>query len=123
MVDYKALYHFNELLCICSCKGFKHTNSGVLPSLGDIKDGLLKLVLYSNLENVTVNDQPFSSKAVLKLTSRRIIGWLNNYSDEQHLNYFYQNNPSLISRRVLISQLFHEANQNNLTIVIGDPGV
>ena len=22
VVDYKALYHFNELLCICSCKGF-----------------------------------------------------------------------------------------------------
>ena len=27
MVDYKALYHFNELLCIFSCKGFYYLSS------------------------------------------------------------------------------------------------
>ncbi|TAE07597.1 MAG: hypothetical protein EAZ95_18250, partial [Bacteroidetes bacterium] len=28
----------------------KHTKSGLLPSLGDIKDGLLKMILYANLK-------------------------------------------------------------------------
>lgn len=31
MVDYKALYHFNQLLCICSCKGFDYTEKGYQP--------------------------------------------------------------------------------------------
>ena len=98
----------------------KHSNSSILPSLSDIKDGLLKLVLYCNLENVTVDDVPMSSKAVLKLTSKHIIGGINNYSDQTQLNYFYQNNPSVFSKQNFISELFYEANQNNIMVVIGD---
>ena len=98
----------------------KHSNASILPSLSDIKDGLLKLVLYCNLENVTVDDVPMSSKAVLKLTSKHIIGGINNYSDQTQLNYFYQNNPSVFSKQNFISELFYEANQNNIMVVIGD---
>jgi hypothetical protein len=98
----------------------KHSNASILPSLSDIKDGLLKLVLYCNLENVTVDDIPMSSKAVLKLTSKHIIGWITNYSDQAQLNYFYQNNPLVFSKQNFISELFYEANQNNIMVVIGD---
>lgn len=40
MVDYKALYHFNELLCICSCKGF-YDNAPIESFWGTLKNELV----------------------------------------------------------------------------------
>ncbi|WP_205013243.1 hypothetical protein, partial [Pseudomonas shirazica] len=34
----------------------KHSRNSYLPSNGDIKDGLLKMILYTNLQTVTVNN-------------------------------------------------------------------
>ena len=47
----------------------KHTSTFDLPSLGDIKDGLVKMILFTNLEDVTVSGQKMKSIAVLKMTS------------------------------------------------------
>ena len=76
----------------------KHSIRNILPSKGDIKDGLLKMILYSNLCEVEVNGVKMKSQAVLKLTSTKINDeitsdlpiWdrgdlllLNNFSQEQ----------------------------------------
>lgn len=45
----------------------KHSK-GTLPALGDIKDGLIKMFLFTNLEDVKIGDKVFNPKAVLKLT-------------------------------------------------------
>jgi hypothetical protein len=50
----------------------KHSKNSILPSKGDIKDGLLKMILYSNLSEVEVNGVKMKSKAVLNLTSNKI---------------------------------------------------
>src|SRR3989344_4721053 len=47
----------------------KHTKENKLPSLGDIKDGLLKMILFTNLEDVTVDNQKFNPVPILKLTT------------------------------------------------------
>ncbi len=47
----------------------KHTKEDKLPSIGDIKDGLLKMILFTNLEDVRVNGQNFKSAPILKLTT------------------------------------------------------
>lgn len=57
--------HHNELYLI---EG-KHTKTGVLPSEGDIKDGLIKMMLFTNLENATVNGRKFKPVPILKLTT------------------------------------------------------
>ncbi len=46
----------------------KHTQSDILPSESDIKDGLLKMALYCNLENVSINGREYNPIPVLKLT-------------------------------------------------------
>ncbi|MDR0230791.1 MAG: hypothetical protein LBI82_01575 [Dysgonamonadaceae bacterium] len=76
----------------------KQSKQSILPSKGDIKDGLLKMILYSNLCEVEVNGKKMKSQAVLKLTSPKIRDvitselpiWdrgdlllLNNFSQEQ----------------------------------------
>ena len=57
--------HANKLYLI---EG-KHTKTGILPSTGDIKDGLIKMILFTNLVNVFLNEKEFVPIPVLKLTS------------------------------------------------------
>lgn len=47
----------------------KHTKENRLPSLGDIKDGLLKMILNTNLSDVKVNGTYYNPIPVLKLTT------------------------------------------------------
>ncbi len=47
----------------------KHSANDVLPSLSDIKDGLIKMILFTNLKHVEYGDKKFKPKAVLKLTN------------------------------------------------------
>ncbi|OGC82919.1 MAG: hypothetical protein A2W07_09300 [candidate division Zixibacteria bacterium RBG_16_43_9] len=47
----------------------KHSEQSSIPSLEDIKDGLLKMILFTNLKEVKIRDKEFSPFAILKLTS------------------------------------------------------
>jgi hypothetical protein len=53
---------------------YLNPKNAILPSIGDIKDGLLKMILYANLCEVEVDDVPMQCKAVLKLTSGKLKG-------------------------------------------------
>src|SRR3989344_2811651 len=56
----------NKDICLIDAK---HTKENKLPSLGDIKDGLLKMILFTNLEDVKVDNQNFNPVPTLKLTT------------------------------------------------------
>ena len=62
----------------------KHTKTDNLPSLGDIKDGLLKMMLFTNLEDVRICDVNYNPVPILKLTtgSRFDISSLNESRSE-----------------------------------------
>lgn len=47
----------------------KHSKQSIIPSLEDIKDGLLKMILFTNLKEVKIGEKGFNPVAVLKLTS------------------------------------------------------
>ncbi len=49
----------------------KHTKTNNLPSFADIKDGLLKMILFTNLEDVKVSNKKLNPIPVLKLTTGR----------------------------------------------------
>jgi len=82
----------------------KHTRTGLLPSEGDIKDGLIKMILFTNLENVAVNGYKFYPVPVLKLTT-------NNKFDERLLS-----SPKLR----LFNLLKREAEHNGFRIKLND---
>lgn len=82
----------------------KHSNRRILPSLEDIKDGLVKMILFSNLTKVTINDKEYSPIAVLKLTS-------NIEFDKDKLNSIqYQ----------ILKLLKKEAKQNNFIVLVNN---
>ena len=62
----------------------KHTKTDNLPSLGDIKDGLLKMMLFTNLVDVKMNGKNLNPVPILKLTTGKgfSIKSLNNKQKE-----------------------------------------
>ncbi|HHT9124188.1 MAG TPA: hypothetical protein ACFYD6_00030 [Candidatus Brocadiia bacterium] len=47
----------------------KHSKQSLIPSLEDIKDGLVKMILFTNLKEVEIGGKEYLPVAVLKLTS------------------------------------------------------
>jgi len=47
----------------------KHSKQSLIPSLEDIKDGLLKMILFTNLKEVKIDKKEYKPIPVLKLTS------------------------------------------------------
>lgn len=80
----------------------KHSKNNSLPSLEDIKDGLLKMILFTNLEDVKIGSKDYRPVAVLKLTVE---------------NLFNENNL-FISQKEILSLLRKEAKINNFKIIL-----
>ncbi|MEK7121626.1 MAG: hypothetical protein AAB857_02880 [Patescibacteria group bacterium] len=80
----------------------KHSKNNSLPSLEDIKDGLLKMILFTNLEDVKIDNKKYNSVAVLKLSVE---------------NHFSEKNLSASQKKVL-SLLLKEAKVNHFELRI-----
>jgi hypothetical protein len=80
----------------------KHSKTNSLPSLEDIKDGLLKMILFTNLEDVKADGEKYKPIAVLKLTVE---------------NHFNKNQLSS-SQREILKLLRVEARVNNFQIML-----
>jgi DNA-dependent RNA polymerase auxiliary subunit epsilon len=79
----------------------KHTKSSSLPSEGDIKDGLLKMILYTNLKNVSVNGEQYIPIPILKLTNNGVLKLSKN-------------------KRRFLELLKREAKENNFKLKINN---
>ncbi|MCB0514912.1 MAG: hypothetical protein R2798_14550 [Chitinophagales bacterium] len=96
----------------------KHSKNALLPSKGDIKDGLLKLILYSNLSEVTANGKKTKSEAVLNLTSSKLKGAITSSSTKKDIANFFTENNFSTQQIKLVETIFAEAEQNNFIIQI-----
>lgn len=105
----------NSVLLI-ECKHCKSTN---LPSKSDIKDGLLKMILYSNLTSVTANKKKITSVAVLRLTSSKLKGSVSSTDKKTTFPAFFTKNNFMTSQIKLVNEVFEEANQNNSIVQLG----
>ena len=95
----------------------KHSKNAVLPSIGDIKDGLLKMILYSNLCEVEVDGKKMKSKAVLRLTSEKLKGKITSENNTFDKEKFITENKIKMN---LIEELFEEARENGFEVEIGN---
>ena len=96
----------------------KHSSRAIIPSENDIKDGLLKMMVYTNLKNVRVGKNAVKSKAVLRLTSSKLVGSINSDGSEEEIKRFFETNKMEISKQNLVNKLFREARENKFMIVI-----
>ena len=80
----------------------KHTKSDIIPKIDDIKDGLLKMILYTNLKDVTIEDKQYLPIPILKLTS-------DNQYDYNKLNLKQKENLEILK---------NEAKMNNFNLLL-----
>ena len=80
----------------------KHTRSARLPSREDIKDGVLKMILFTNLKHLKVDDKGYTPVPILKLTTGSVFN-LNALSESQ---------------RTLLTDLKQEAATNGFQVTI-----
>jgi hypothetical protein len=98
----------------------KHSKNDLLPSIDDIKDGLLKMILYTNLENVQIGNCSYEAIPVLKLTSSKIEGEVFSYQNKDLIDSFFKDNSFPTKKNDIIKTLFEEASENNFIIKIGN---
>ncbi len=96
----------------------KHSSRNILPSESDIKDGLLKMMFYTNLQNVRIGKNKFESKAMIRLTSSKMVGSINSNATAEELENFFKANLFDLKAKDLIKNLFTEAKENNFTIIL-----
>lgn len=78
----------------------KHTRDKNIPSIYDIKDALLKLIIYTNLKTVNIGEESYEAIPVLKLTNGKNTSYSEVKPDE----------------RLLLSRLKAEAETNGFVV-------
>jgi hypothetical protein len=77
----------------------KNSTKGFLPGLSDIKDGLFKLILYSNLDSLYLDSKPVDFRSRLKLTGEKVSGLISMPCNDDSLLEFLNQNKGKYSRR------------------------
>lgn len=97
----------------------KNSTTGFLPSLSDIKDGLFKLILYSNLDTLHLNLKPVNFKSCLKLTGKKVAGALTMPCDESSIMQFLNINKDNYTKKEeeTLSKLNQEASSNQKLVI------
>ncbi len=93
----------------------KHSKLAILPSINDIKDGLIKMIIYTNLKEVQINDQQYKVKPTLLLTSTKLKTEIDSSASSQDIEQFCENHKLNYN---LINTLFEEAKINNFLVNI-----
>lgn len=96
----------------------KHSKNALLPSNGDIKDGLLKMILYTNLKEVKVDGIEYKPIPVIKLTSTKLEGSIISSDNADKINNFISKQNFSKKQKSVIENIFIEAKVNNLLIKI-----
>ena len=100
----------------------KNATKGKLPSSADIRDGLFKLILYTNLDSLYHEKKKQNFVARLRLTGKEIKGTcLLPHITAVAEQKFIQENALSKAQKILLESLRKEAVSNNLEIeVVGN---
>ncbi len=98
----------------------KNSTKQPLPGIDDIKDGLFKLILFSNMDTLQLNNVSVLFHTKLKLTGIDVIGSILLPTTESILNNFLSINQGIFTdtQNRIIQVLNIEAQTNHLQIEI-----
>jgi len=96
----------------------KNSSRSPMPGLTDIKDGVFKIILFSNLREVIVGDMSLPVQVRLRLTGNNIQGKIELPEREETINRFVRSNLLSGANVNKISWLNNEASRNNFQILI-----
>lgn len=98
----------------------KHSKNALVPSMNDIKDGIIRMILFTNLAETKIDDKFFNHFSVLGLTSSMFRGYCHNYMTlKDILNCLGENDFSIKQKKTILS-VFNEGKQNNFLVFLMD---
>ncbi|MBU1298182.1 MAG: hypothetical protein KJ963_01110 [Bacteroidetes bacterium] len=98
----------------------KHSENSLVPSIADIKDGLVKMILYSNFPEVMVAGKFYPHHPTLGLTSKNVREQCHTLSTEEELTSFFSTNNFTNKAAQSLQDLFNEGRKNNIVIFLMD---
>jgi hypothetical protein len=96
----------------------KHSQRAKMPGKNDIKDGLIKMMLYTNLQNVKVGAKAVGFEVQIRLTSNQLNGSLNSDASGEDFEKFCAANLIDFANKEFLRKLFIEARENRFTIIL-----
>lgn len=96
----------------------KRSKSSIIPSKSDIKDGLLKMILYTNMKGTEVNGQTKKSNPVLLLTSDKLTSEIDSSAKGSEVDKFFAQNSLTTMQQNLVVSLFEEARTNGFVVTL-----
>lgn len=101
----------------------KHSTTDKLPSRGDVKDALVKMILFANLTRAYVSGKEYKPRPAIGLTSALLNGACHSQMTKTEIAAFFAKNALNVKQRQWIQLLFHEANTNHFMLAIGSPAL
>ena len=98
----------------------KHSKNAFVPSMNDIKDGIIKMILFTNLAETKIGDKSFDHFSVLGLTSSIFRGYCHNYMATKDITNCLEENDFSIKQKKSILSVFNEGKQNNFLVFLMD---
>ena len=98
----------------------KHTSSSIMPTLGDIKDGFIKMVLFTNLEKIHIGENYVNHYPVLGLTSKKFKGYCSNHSTADEIEECLEENNFSTRRKGRVSKIFKEGLKNSFLVFLAN---
>jgi|GEM_PF-141912 len=96
----------------------KHSRRSKMPSKNDVKDGLMKMMLYTNLRNVRFGGKKLKHKTMIRLTSSKFTGSISSNSSPEKVKIFVVRNSLSLGQIRFLTKIFQEARANNFTIIL-----
>jgi hypothetical protein len=96
----------------------KHSSRNKFPSRSDIKDGLIKMMLYTNLQDVKVGAKSYGFKVQIRLTSNQLQGSIDSDAKDEAIEKFFAGNSFDPADVNFFVKLFREAQENKFRIIL-----
>ncbi len=96
----------------------KHSRRSKFPGKNDIKDGLVKMMLYTNLTDIKIGKRSYGLKVQIRLTSNQLKGSTNSDVKDEEIEKFLAANSFASADKNFFKKLFREARENKFTIIL-----
>ncbi|MCY7348344.1 MAG: hypothetical protein LH614_19285 [Pyrinomonadaceae bacterium] len=96
----------------------KHSRRSKFSGKNDIKDGLVKMMLYTNLTDIKIGKQSYGLKVQIRLTSNQLKGSTNSDVKDEEIEVFLAANLFASADKTFFRKLFLEARENKFTIIL-----
>jgi hypothetical protein len=97
-----------------------HSKNSLFPSIADMKDGIIRMMLFVNLAETEIANRAVKHFPVLGLTSPKFKGFCHNIMSEREIKSCLAKNDLSLQQQKAILSVFNEGKLNNFLVFLMD---